>query len=62
MCIICIDIEKGKLTPLEALNNYSEMISTIDDAHREEVEEIIEYILIEEALLEVDDDKSEEIN
>ena len=37
MCIICVEIEKNKLTSLEARRNMSEMSSQIDDSHKIEV-------------------------
>ena len=45
MCIICIDIEKNKLTPLEALHNFVEMADSMEEEHVEEVSDLIyEYI------------------
>jgi hypothetical protein len=37
MCIICVDLQKGLLTPFEATRNLSEMIETLDEEHVEEV-------------------------
>ena len=39
MCIICVELEKNRLTLAEARRNYSEMKSVIDEEHREELEE-----------------------
>jgi hypothetical protein len=37
MCIICLDIEREKLTFKEAITNLREMFQSIDYTHREEV-------------------------
>ena len=37
MCLICIEISKNKLTPLEAWNNLGEMYETIEEEHLPEV-------------------------
>jgi hypothetical protein len=37
MCIICIDIEKGKLTAFEALQNFGEMQTQLTQKHAEEL-------------------------
>ena len=39
MCIICVDLEKEKLTLSEARRNFAEMESTLDTEHREELRE-----------------------
>mgnify|MGYP003115069118 FL=1 len=39
MCIICVDLEKEKLTLSEARRNFREMESTLDPEHREEMRE-----------------------
>ena len=39
MCIICVELEKNKLTLEEARRNYGEMIEVIDDEHKKELEE-----------------------
>ena len=41
MCIICIDLDRGKLTPWEASRNRSEMLDVIDEDHLEELDEKI---------------------
>ena len=33
MCIICIDLERNKLTPWEAARNRKEMLSEFDEEH-----------------------------
>jgi len=38
MCIICVELEKNRLTLLEARRNYGEMVDSIDESHREELE------------------------
>tara|TARA_Y100001938_G_C7934408_1_gene351016 strand:- start:76 stop:264 length:189 start_codon:yes stop_codon:yes gene_type:complete len=37
MCLICVELSKNKLTPLEARRNLGEMMNTIDKNHRLEV-------------------------
>jgi len=37
MCLICVEYEKNKLLPYEALRNLEEMESTITKEHFEEV-------------------------
>ena len=37
MCIICVDIERNKLTALEARRNMGEMASQISDEHKMEL-------------------------
>ena len=44
MCIICIDLEKNKITPLEAQRSLAEMAFDIDLDHFLEVEEKIQEI------------------
>lgn len=41
MCIICIDFEKGKLSPFEAFRNLGEMSEKIGEKHTEEVIQLI---------------------
>ena len=41
MCIICIEIEKNKLSPWEAERNLTEMKEKIDKDHLQEVENMI---------------------
>ena len=49
MCIICIDLERDKLTSFEARRNYCEMKPFLGD-HAEEVEKKILEKEIEEIL------------
>tara|TARA_B100000073_G_C23652567_1_gene541193 strand:- start:170 stop:373 length:204 start_codon:yes stop_codon:yes gene_type:complete len=44
MCIICIELEKNKITPLEAQRSLAEMAFDIDLDHFLEVEEKIQEI------------------
>ena len=39
MCIICVDLDKGKLTPWEAAKNRREMLSQLDEEHLNELDE-----------------------
>ena len=41
MCIICVDLAKGKLTPWEAAKNRREMLSQLDEEHLNELDEKI---------------------
>jgi hypothetical protein len=41
MCIICVDIQKNKLTHKEARDNLGEMHKTLDKAHIVEVLKLI---------------------
>ena len=41
MCILCIEIEKERLLPEEALRNYIEISPSLDDAHNLELFEKI---------------------
>ncbi len=45
MCLICIDLDKKKLTPWEAARNRREMLQDLDEAHLDELD-----IKIREAL------------
>ena len=44
MCIICIELEKSLITPLEAKKNLSEMAFDLDLEHLLEVEEKIHQL------------------
>jgi hypothetical protein len=44
MCIICVELEKNKITPLEAQRSLAEMAFDIDLDHFLEVEEKIQQI------------------
>ena len=41
MCIICIDIERERLTFKEAVSNLREMYHDIDSDHRSEVTRLV---------------------
>ena len=41
MCIICVELQKNKLTSLEARSNLREMGFTIKEDHRMEVLQLI---------------------
>ena len=41
MCLICVELAKGKLTSLEARRNFRELKSSLGDHHRLEVLELI---------------------
>lgn len=54
MCIICVELDKNKLTPWEASRNLSEMMPSLDEEHIEEVTEKI-YNALKEVLLQMDE-------
>jgi len=41
MCIICIELEKNKLTPREAWRNLGEVQDSLEKEHLEEVVDLI---------------------
>lgn len=47
MCIICVDLDRGKLTPWEAARNRTEMIDQFDEEHLLILEEKITKCLYE---------------
>ena len=47
MCIICVDLEKGKLTPWEASRNRTEMMEDLDADHLEVLDKKIRKSLID---------------
>ena len=51
MCIICLDLEKGLLTPWEAKRNLGEMVDKIGQDHAIEVEKIISKAIFSEIRL-----------
>jgi 2-hydroxy-3-keto-5-methylthiopentenyl-1-phosphate phosphatase len=51
MCIICLEIEKNRLTIQEARRNFGEMSVSLGE-HAEEVEEILSRLEIDEMLQE----------
>ena len=58
MCIICIDIEKNILSPLEARRNLGEMSFSLDLDHIKEVQEKI-YDLIDAQIRGYDETEEE---
>ena len=51
MCIICLEMEKNRLTIEEARRNFGEMSISLGD-HAEEVEEMLSRLEIEHMLQE----------
>ncbi len=51
MCIICIELEKSLISPLEARRNLAEMAFDLDLEHFFEVEEKIEKVLNEKQFI-----------
>jgi len=47
MCLICVDFQKGSLTPTEAWRNLQEMKEDLSDEHHDEVVEMITDKLLE---------------
>lgn len=43
MCIICIELQKGLLTPFEATRNLTEMVEQIEEEHLQEVFDLITF-------------------
>ena len=41
MCLICVEIQSGKLTPTEGWRNLREMYDDLDEEHREEVTDLL---------------------
>ena len=48
MCIICIDLIKGKLNSKEALRNMGEIVPQLGEAHLKEVLQKIQQKMLEE--------------
>ena len=42
MCIICLEFQMDKLTIKEARRNFTEMALTIEEKHRQEVEDMLD--------------------
>ena len=59
MCIICIDIERERLTLKEARRNFGEMSPTLGE-HAKEVEELLSKLEIEEMLKQYLEDMEDE--
>ena len=47
MCLICVDFQKGSLTPTEAWRNLQEMKEDLSEEHHDEVVEMITDKLLE---------------
>lgn len=56
MCMICIDLDKDKLTFKEAWKNYLEMQSCIDAEHKLDLKQKMIYKLVEERRRQKSDD------
>ena len=59
MCLICVELAKGKLTSLEARRNFGEMSPTLGE-HAKEVEELLSKLEIEEMLKQYLEDMKDE--
>jgi len=60
MCIICIEMDKNKLSPWEAKKNLSEMVEKIGEHHAREVENKISEAIYDELSLKFGETLSEE--
>ncbi len=47
MCIICVDLDRGKLDPWEAARNRSEMLADIGEEHAKQLDEKIRHALVD---------------
>ncbi len=56
MCIICIELEKNKLTLREAWRNLNEIHETLEEDHVKEVVDVI-WDKLHARLMEDEDDK-----
>lgn len=61
MCIICIELEKNKLTPWEAKRNLREMVEKIGPEHAREVENKISDAIYEELNFNFGDTLTEDV-
>ncbi len=63
MCIICVELDKKRLSPWEAERNLGEMTEKIGETHSEEVKQKISDLKTQEFNLNFDenDDLEEEI-
>ena len=48
MCLICVEIGKGKLTFKEAWRNFKEMNPDLEKQHKKEVKQKIIDVMVEE--------------
>ena len=60
MCMICLDLEKDKLTFNEAWRNFKEMVDMLEVDHRPEVRQMIIDKLVEERREETENAKKEQ--
>lgn len=51
MCIICVELDKKRLTPWEARRNLGEMVEVIGEEHAREVDQKISDAIFEEISL-----------
>lgn len=61
MCIICVELDKKRLSPWEARANLTEMVDEIGAEHAREVENKISDVIFEEINLNYGDTLDEEI-
>ena len=61
MCIICVELDKNKLSPWEAKANLSEMVDKIGPEHAREVENKISEAIYEQINLNYGDTLDEEV-
>lgn len=59
MCIICVDIQKNKMTADEGYRALTEMHQTLEPGHADEVEELLFEKMLDDLMLIEDDDASE---
>ena len=60
MCIICVEMDKNKLSPWEAKRNLSEMVEKIGQDHAIEVENKISDAIYKEILTNFGDTLSQD--
>jgi hypothetical protein len=60
MCIICIDLVRGLVTPKDALRNMVENIDEIGDEHAKKVLELISIKESEEAAIAAESEEEDE--
>ncbi len=61
MCIICVEMDKNKLSPWEAKKNLGEMVEKIGQEHAIEVENKISEAIFEELYYNFGETLDEEI-
>lgn len=61
MCIICLELNKNKLSPWEAKKNLGEMVEKIGEKHARDVEVKISELIYEEISLNYGDTISEDV-